>query len=174
MTTDDDDPLVCPKCSNAVQDTDEFCPQCGEMFAEGVKCCAHSESEATGACIICAKPYCKECGRSVAGRFLCDHHSTYEIYEGMVRVYGVLEDVSAQYAQSCLEQAGLHPVLYCRRQPMGGPRFVYTLFSAGGDYDGHIVNEIKVMVPCQEVEQSEAILKTLDFTKPENAIESTD
>ena len=83
----------------------------------------------------------------VATRFLCNNHSSYEIYEGMVRVYGVLDDLAGQYAKSCLEQAGLHPLLYCRRQPRGGPRFVYTLYAAGGDYDGHIVNEIKVMVP---------------------------
>jgi hypothetical protein len=79
----------------------------------------------------------------------------------MVRVYGVLDDTAAQFAKSCLDQADLHPILYCRHQPKGGPRFVYTLFRAGGEYDGHIVNEIKVMVPCQEVVRAEKVLREL-------------
>lgn len=38
----------------------------------------------------------------------------------------------------------------------------HTLFRASGEYDGHIVNEIKVMVPCQEVIQAEDILRDLE------------
>ncbi len=155
------DPFVCPSCHNEVHANDDFCPHCGELFAVGITCSAHPRVQALGACIICALPYCRDCGGRVADHFLCHHHSTYEIYEGMVRVYGVLDDVSAQHAKSCLEQAGLHPVLFCRSQPRGGPRFVYTLFRAAGEYDGHIVNEIKVMVPCQEVGKAENLLRTL-------------
>jgi hypothetical protein len=87
----------------------------------------------------------------------------------MVRIYGVLDDVAAQYTKSCLEQAGLHPILYCRRQPKGGPRFVYTLYSAAGDYDGHVVNEIKVMVPTYEVAEAENVLASLDLTQAPGA-----
>ena len=163
------DPFVCPSCRNEVQANDEFCPHCGELFADGITCSTHPAMGAVGACIICALPYCRECGGKVAEYFLCDHHSTYEIYEGMVRVYAVLDDVSAQYAKACLMQAGLHPVLFCRSQPKGGPRFVYTLFEAAGDYVGHIVNEIKVMVPCQEVGQAETILTTLGLTTARGA-----
>jgi hypothetical protein len=103
------------------------------------------------------------------GRFLCNHHSSYEIYEGMVRIHGVLDDVAAQYAKARLEQAGLHPLLYCRPQPKGGPRFVYTLYEAAGDYDGHIVNEIKVMVPTYEVAEAETVLVSLDLRQPPGA-----
>ena len=83
----------------------------------------------------------------------------------MVRIYGVLDDVAAQYAKSCLEQSGLHPILYCRRQPKGGARFVSALYAAAGDYDGHIVNEIKVMVPCSEVEEAERVLISLNIKR---------
>ena len=87
----------------------------------------------------------------------------------MVRIYGVLDDVAAQYAKTCLEQAGLHPILYCRRQPKGGARYVPTLYAAAGDYDGHIVNEIKVMVPCAEVEEAERVLTSLDIQQSPTA-----
>jgi len=169
MSNPENGPFLCPACHNPVRDKDDFCPHCGELFAEGVTCSTHPGIPAAGACIICALPYCRDCGTPVTGHFLCEHHRKYEIYEGMVRVFGVLDDVSAQHAKACLEQAGLHPVLFCRSQPKGGPRFVYTLFEAAGDYVGHIVNEIKVMVPCQEVGEAETILRTLGLTKAQGA-----
>jgi hypothetical protein len=81
----------------------------------------------------------------------------------MARVYGGLDDLAAQQAKSVLEQAGMHPVLFCRVQPKGGARFVTMLYRAAGDYDGHIVNEIKVLVPCQEVREAEKVLSSLDI-----------
>jgi hypothetical protein len=163
MPDSENDQLICPRCSHEVVDEDDFCPQCGELFADEVRCSHHPKEEAAGVCIICALPFCDDCGGLVAGHFLCEHHETYEIYEGMVRVYGVLDDVTAQFARSCLEQSGLHPMLFCRRQPKGGARIVTTLFSSGGDYDGHAVNEIKVMVPCSEVEEAERLLTSLNL-----------
>ena len=163
MSTEDDDQLMCSRCSNRAKAEDDFCPHCGELFTDGIRCSQHPQLPASGVCIICALPFCDECGGAVVGHFLCAHHDSYEIYEGMVRVYGGLDDVAAQYAQSCLEQSGLHPVLYCRRQPKGGARFVSALYAAAGDYDGHIVNEIKVMVPCSEVEEAERVLVSLNI-----------
>jgi ribosomal protein S27AE len=168
MTSSDSEYYECSSCGNPVKADDDFCPQCGDLFAEDVFCANHADHQANGVCIICAVPLCSDCGGVVAGRFLCNHHSYYEIYEGMVRVFGSLDDVAAQYAKTCLEQATLHPVLFCRRQPKGGPRFVYTLYSAGGDFDGHIVNEIKVMVPSQEVGEAEKVLASLNIIPAPN------
>ena len=169
MSSSGEDALVCARCNNEVKAEDDFCPHCGELFADRVFCSQHPQIEATGVCIICSLPCCSDCGGLVFNRFLCDHHSKYEIYEGTVRVYGVLDDLAAQYAKSCLEQAGLHPILYSRTQPKGGPRFVYTLYEAAGDYDGHIINEIKVMVPCQEVEEAEKVLISLNLKQSPKA-----
>jgi hypothetical protein len=163
MNPSDDNDLVCSHCRNEINADDDFCPHCGAMFAEALCCHRHKKSPADGVCIICALAYCGECGTLVQGRFLCNRHGNYEIYEGLARVFGVLDDVAAQFAKSCLDQAGLHPLLYCRRQPRGGPRFVYTLYAAAGDFDGHIINEIKVMVPCREVPQAEKVLKDLNI-----------
>jgi hypothetical protein len=163
MSNADQDTYACDQCGNAVQPDDDFCPHCGALFSQAFKCTNHQDRDADGACIICALPLCTECGGKVMGKFLCNHHSSYEIYEGMVRVYGGLDDVAAQYAKSCLEQADLHPVLFCRIQPKGGPRFVYTLYASAGDYDGHVVNEIKVMVPTYEVPSAEKVLASLDL-----------
>jgi len=82
----------------------------------------------------------------------------------MARVLGLSDVVTAQYASKCLEQEGLHPILYSRKaSPLSLGGADYTLFNAAGEYDGHIINEIKVMVPCQEVVEAERMLKRLDL-----------
>ncbi len=151
----------CSACKNQVDSEDEFCPDCGTLFEDGVNCSVHSDIEAEGVCIICCIPFCSQCGAVINKHFLCGTHSDYEIYQGMARVYGDLDDTNVQYVKTCLEQAGIHPFIFCKVQPKGGSRLVYSLFEANGDSGGHIVNEIKVMVPCQEVVSAEEILKEL-------------
>jgi hypothetical protein len=156
---------ICDNCNNIVKSDDDFCSECGALFIDEISCDNHKDILAEGVCIICTLPFCQKCGAIINHHFLCNYHSNYEIYEGMVRVYGTLDDVAVQYAKNCLEQVGLHPVLFCRDQPKGGPRFVYSLFEAAGDSLGHIVNEIKLMVPTQEVIKTEEILKFLKILK---------
>jgi hypothetical protein len=151
----------CKTCFNQVKEQDEFCPECGTLFEDAVKCSVHPDIEAEGVCIICCFPFCSQCGAPNNKHFLCHAHYDYEIYPGMARVYGGLDDTNVQYIKACLEQSDIHPFIFCRVQPKGGSRLVYTLFEANGDTGGHIVNEIKVMVPCQEVVVAEDILKEL-------------
>jgi len=90
----------------------------------------------------------------------------YEIYEGMARVFGSSVAVQVNFAKSCLESDGLHPFVFSRKASplsIGGPD--YTLFQASGEYDGHIINEFKLMVPCQEVPRAEEQLRVLEFIK---------
>lgn len=156
--------LVCPKCNNAIGDVDEFCSDCGTVFGEGVRCKNHPLKEAHGACIICCEPLCQECGNRTNGIFLCNAHCNYEIYQGMARVLGASDAAEVEFGKSCLEQEGLHPFVYSRKASpisMGSPE--YTLFRASGEYDGHIINEYKLMVPCQEVKKAERLLQKLEL-----------
>jgi RNA polymerase subunit RPABC4/transcription elongation factor Spt4 len=157
--------LECSKCKSHVNGDDEFCPECGTIFEDEIMCSIHTDKEASGVCTICCLSFCEECGAETNKRFLCNSHSGYEIYQGMARVFGDLDDTKAQYVKTCLEQAGLHPIIYCKVQPKGGTRLVYTLFEANGDSGGHIVNEVKVMVPCQEVVTAEDTLRELKVIK---------
>lgn len=161
MKKNQEEEFICTHCKNDVRIEDEYCVHCGSILVEKFLCKQHSKIEADGVCIICADPYCKHCGSFINNIFLCAAHSEYEIYEGMARIYGDLNDTLAQYAKSCLEKAGFHPFVFCRTQPRGGPRFVYTLFRSAGDSGGHIINEIKVMVPCNEVIKAEKLLRKL-------------
>jgi hypothetical protein len=163
MSETENEIFECPDCKNKVEKDDEFCPNCGTLFIDDVKCSNHPDSEADGVCIICCLPFCSLCGSENNKHFLCTAHFNYEIYQGMARIYGMLDDTNAQYIKSCLEQAGLHPFIFSRSQPKGGSRLVYTLFEAEGDSGGHLVNEIKVMVPCQEVLNAEKVMKELEI-----------
>ena len=152
---------ICNHCKNDVKIGDEYCTHCGSILVENVQCKQHLKVEAEGICIICGLSCCKKCGAFINNLFLCNTHSEYEIYEGMARIYGSLNDTPAQHANTCLEQAGFHPFVFCRVQPQGGPQFVYTLFRSAGDSGGHIINEIKVMVPCEEVINAEKFLRKI-------------
>lgn len=159
MEEKNEESLVCAQCENDVKKNDDFCPSCEELFLDDTLCDNHDNVLAQGVCIICSVPFCLKCGLKVNNHFLCNEHSAYEIYQGMARIYGTLDDLDAQYKKTCLEQEGLHSLLFCRHQPKGGPEIVYPLFEAEGDFWGNIVNEIKVMVPSQEVLRAEELLK---------------
>ena len=154
----------CSFCQNEINEDDEFCPECGTLF-EDAKCINHPNENAAGACVICCEPYCKECGFFVNDRiFLCNEHSEYEIYEGMARIYGSADAAQIEYLENCLEQSNLHPIAFSKKASplhLGGSD--YSLFRASGEFNGHIINEIKLMVPLQEVIEAEEILRHLNL-----------
>lgn len=97
MEENNKESLVCAQCENDVKESDDFCPSCGELFLDDTLCENHDNVLAEGVCIICSVPFCLKCGLKVNNHFLCNDHSAYEIYQGMVRVYGTLDDLDAQY-----------------------------------------------------------------------------
>lgn len=154
--------VECARCRNPVRGSDDYCMHCGALLVDGVTCHHHPSNPAAGVCVVCALPFCASCGGFVNYVFLCEAHTTYEIYQGMARVYGSSDAVQIDFAKSCLQEAGLHPFVYSRKASpisMGGPE--YTLFRASGEYDGHILNEFKLLVPCHEVLEAEQRLKDL-------------
>lgn len=154
--------VECPRCAQGVQGTDEFCPACGELLVDGISCANHPDALSRGACIICCVAYCSRCGHRVQKLFLCNDHATYEIYQGLARVYGTTDEAQAHYAFSCLEQQNIHAFLYVRKGSpisMGAPE--YTLFHASGDPSSRTINEVKLMVPVQEVLLAETFLREI-------------
>jgi len=158
--------LICPHCKNEINNGDDFCPECGTLFSENIKCTTHNDKNAAGACVICCQPYCSNCGIYINRIFLCDNHGEYEIYEGMARVFGSSDSLQIDYTKTCLEQEGLHPLVFSKKASpwhLGGTE--YSLFRASGEFDGHLINEIKLMIPLQEVLRAEDILSEIDISK---------
>lgn len=160
---DNKEEFTCSNCGSQVKGDDDFCPDCGTLFRDDVYCINHKNVKAAGACIICCEPFCKNCGLFVNDiRFLCDEHSNYEIYEGMARIFGSSDSMEVEFYKDSLEKDGFHPIIYSRKASpisLGSPD--YSLFRASGEFDGHIINEYKLMVPCQEVIEAEKFLKEL-------------
>jgi hypothetical protein len=95
--------------------------------------------------------------------FLCNEHSNYEIYEGMARVYGSSDEQQVNFYKSILEDNELHPFIYVRKaSPLSVGGVAYTLFRSSGEFDGHIINEIKLMMPCSEVLKAEKIIDEIE------------
>jgi len=157
---------VCANCENEVLDDLDFCPYCGTLFIEDVKCINHTDKKAKGVCLICEEPYCNDCGKFVAKKFLCSTHAHYEIYEGMAKVFGSNDHVHCNYLANMLKQETIHALVYMRKtSPISVGGVDYSLFRASGEYNDHLINEIKVMVPFHQVLEAEKIIN--EFEKGE-------
>jgi hypothetical protein len=155
--------LTCSNCESGVDPQATWCPHCGALFDESMRCGAHPAEEADGVCVICSGPCCSECGRWREDIFLCGEHETYEIMEERARVFGSTDVMAAEYASRCLEQAGLHPFVFSRRAYRNmdiAPNWSFRQF---GD---HNAAELKVLVPFTEVVAAETVLRDLAIMPP--------
>jgi hypothetical protein len=153
----------CDFCGTEISADAEFCNKCGTIFIDQVSCFNHPDNDAKGVCAICHQAYCKRCGIRVNNIFLCNEHSNYEIYEGMARVYGSSDEQQVNFYKSILEDNELHPFIYVRKaSPLSVGGVAYTLFRSSGEFDGHIINEIKLMMPCSEVLKAEKIIDEIE------------
>ncbi len=156
--------LICIRCDFQVDKNSDFCPRCGKLFIENVKCENHSHIDATGVCVICRVPFCSNDGDQVNNVFLCVDHNGYEIYQGMARVFGTSDEVQIQYVKNYLEENNFHPFVYSRKSsPMHLGGTDYSLFRASGDFNGRIINEIKLMLPCGEILEAKEKLENLNL-----------
>lgn len=156
--------LTCGTCGSDASEDSEYCFNCGAIFIEDVKCINHDNIEAAGVCVICSRAFCSECGIDAVGRFFCEEHDEYEVYQNMARIYGSADEVAIRYAAARLEEAGLHPFIFSRKaSPMHLGGADYSLFRASGDSANVIINEIKLMVPFSEVVEAEEILSELEI-----------
>ena len=157
---------LCDNCELGIKEDSEYCPRCGTLFINGTYCENHPKVEAGGVCVICSLPFCERCGHRVNNVFLCNVHDSYEIYEGMARVFVSSDEAQLLYLKECLEENGLHPFVYSRKSsPMHLGGSDYSLFRASGDFNGHLINEIKLMVPCSEVLDAEKIITEIDLSE---------
>lgn len=152
---------TCTSCEFEIEDDSDYCPKCGTLFIEKVKCTIHPKEDSEGVCVICSKPFCDRCGHIVNNVYLCNEHDGYEIYEGLARVFGTSDEVQIQYIKNYLEENDLHPFIYSKKaSPMHLGGSDYSLFRASGDFK--IINEIKLMVPCGEVLKAEKLITEIN------------
>jgi len=155
---------MCANCMFQADDDSDYCPRCGILFIEEIKCETHSMDKAEGVCVICGKPFCSNCGHSVNNIFLCCEHDGYEIYEGMAKVFGTSDEIQIHYVKSCLEENSFHPFIYSKKStPMQLGGNDQSLIDLSGSLDEKILNEIKLLVPCSEVLEAEKLINELSI-----------
>jgi hypothetical protein len=140
--------LTCGQCGQPIQKKDIFCPSCGGIFTDELLCKKHRANPADGVCVICSTPYCSRCGSNVNKIFLCNKHAEYEVFEGKARVFGSMDNVRAQFARTCLKQAGYHAFMYNR---MYNPVADQVSITPLRNFGEHPSIEEKVLVPFSEV-----------------------
>jgi len=114
MPEPSDSDFACEECGADVAEDDDFCSSCGVMFRGDVYCTYHASHPARGVCLICGKPYCKECGEFIGKLFFCRRHGAYDICEGSACVFDSTENRIAQIAFQSLQEGGFHPFAVSR------------------------------------------------------------
>ena len=155
---------LCTNCSFKTDDDSDYCPRCGTLLIENVKCENHTKSEAEGVCVICGDPFCSDCCHPVNNIFLCIEHDGYEIYEGMAKVFGTSDEIQIHYVKSCLEENSFHPFIYSKKTtPMQLGGNDQTLINLSGSGEEKIINELKLLVPCGEILEAEKLVSEINI-----------
>jgi hypothetical protein len=80
----------------------------------------------------------------------------------MVRIYGITGGGSSEsYVISCLEQADFRPILFSRSKRTGQAALTNVIENVQGDVSRYYANEMKIMVPLDELIDAENVLKEL-------------
>lgn len=162
--TEENENSVCSYCNHPVKNDYDFCPECGTLFLDDVKCINHKNVPAEGVCIICTKPFCKECGLFVNNiYFLCNEHCEYDVMEGKVCVLEEEDAGRAQRITDYLKSKGISPYLLSKFIPhnhYASLDFINN-YSIRESNDLH-ANEFKIFVNCQEVLNAKIYLEEYD------------
>lgn len=152
---------TCPICDKQISQYDDYCISCGSILSGDIFCQNHTDLEAEGVCLICSKPFCTECGTEVIGKFFCKDHSNYELLENLVTVYKSEDYFKIEELKKILEKVNLHPTIVNKTEY---PSFVdlntYKNINKTDRFISNITEVIKLLVPCQEVQEAEKLIIT--------------
>jgi hypothetical protein len=160
------DEIICSNCEKQINDSDDFCPFCGQIFIQNVTCYTHENKEAEGVCVICNYAFCSECGLTANNHYFCKGHSNYETHESLA-VIGESKDLfEVEGIKSNLIESGLHPYIYTEQTGKIHPTALdtRTLLMPDALYPG---DKLKLLVPFQEVLQAEDLISKLDIENEE-------
>jgi len=161
----DKNKFLCDTCELEIETDSDFCPRCGTIFIEEVKCEDHPENEAEGVCVICTKPCCKNCGYAGKDVFLCNEHENIETYQGLAKVYGTFDEIQVQFIKQCLEEKGLHPFIFSKKSTalhLGGIDHA-LITSAINPGKNDVMNEIKLLTPFSELMEAKETINELEL-----------
>jgi hypothetical protein len=162
--TDGEEKPICSLCESEVKNNDDFCPNCGSLFIDDIKCSVRENVKAKGVCVICCEPFCEECGIFVDRVFLCVEHSEYKFSEGMVNLFKTQDGTQMELIYDTMAQSGLHPLMFSERLSHNLSRILTNISpNESSRYELPTNGEQILMVPFQEVMRAEEILRDLEL-----------
>lgn len=154
---------ICSFCKAELKIDDDFCPECGSLFIEGISCANHHKLEAAGVCVVCCEPFCAECGSFKNDLyFLCGEHSHYNIFEGRIPVYKNEDAGNVISIFDSLKTKGMHPIIFGLKDPYHRySQIEYSNYFSPESFNFKSGSEISIFVPSQEVLEAEKFIKEL-------------
>lgn len=155
------EPVFCFNCNELLSSGVLFCPNCGYLQSEflgedeDLMCETHSNVEATGICVICAKAVCSDCAVEHNGRLFCNKDEHIKISENWVVVFTTNIEYEAEMVKANLEGAGIPCLVFSQRD------HAYCITIG----DMAIVN---VMVRKENLAEAEEYLKNIDLFSDES------
>lgn len=162
MEEQPDGSMICDQCDADAVDGLKYCPNCGALYEEGVKCVLHPEVNAIGVCVLCGTAGCADCCHRGERAFLCTDHEGYEIMEGHALVLTLTDSLQSGLAEDALTSAGLHPHIYTTTYNPGVnqvSQWMYTVYERRSTY-------FKVFVPFNEVGEAQKVLEDFQLERP--------
>jgi hypothetical protein len=162
----EEEKMYCPSCECEVQSDDDFCPDCGTLFADDVKCTTHEEEDAKGVCVICCQPFCGKCGDFIDDVFFCENDNGYKFAEGRANIFETDDRQQIDIVKDVLEEKGFHPLVISSR----GGHYKSSVVGVNPDeiFPTGTANTLPVsylMIPFQEVIKAEEALRELKLTE---------
>ncbi|MBN2011116.1 hypothetical protein JW960_17345 [candidate division KSB1 bacterium] len=163
MPENDQSQYECENCHHDVDVDAAFCPYCGGIYTDYLRCEKHGMTDADGVCVICGKAYCSRCGGWVNSTFRCNEHAQYEIISDMACVFAASDEMHADYLAQVLETEGLHPFLF--QNKMRPNNLSFSAIASTINEEMHRYFETRIMVPFGEVIAAEQILKDIETSE---------
>lgn len=156
---------ACEECGAGVGNADEFCPACGAVFAEKLRCDAHPEAAAFAVCVVCQKKLCQECSVAVSGHHTCEAHENVEWISGWATAAIFPTHLEAELSRQHLKEHGLAALVLSNTiEPLSGTLGLFTInavtpFFAYREIGG---GRIRLMTPARDLRRAQDYLAEIN------------
>jgi RNA polymerase subunit RPABC4/transcription elongation factor Spt4 len=77
-TIEETEAFICDQCKEPVSADALWCPKCGTLFIDTLRCFLHPDALAHGRCVTCGQHVCPQCATRQMSRYFCEHDAAPE------------------------------------------------------------------------------------------------
>lgn len=71
--------MECCHCGRSTPLGLHYCIECGYILSQAYPCTNHPDSMTRFVCLICKRPFCRNCARAINGKFVCNEDTHYHM-----------------------------------------------------------------------------------------------